>query len=239
MKPNGCIGISDAKDGFTRMELIASVAALLLCGVVVLPLLANTGSRSEQVSCLNSLRQIGIAFQSWGSDHEDRRPWYVPVNEGGTHSHPLRDNIFIQFTPLSNYLSAACLMDPAELSRTKRRAHNWSQEPGGLQNFFNNSVSYMIGPDTFISETHVILAADRNPRFTGTGSCASGGGLVVSNLDFPYAGAWVEGNHGTAGNVLMNDGRVEFTDSRRLREIMWEIMRSTPDAGGSEHMLLP
>lgn len=219
------------------MELIASVAALLLGGVVVLPLLANTGSRSEQVSCLNNLRQIGIAFQSWGSDHEDRRPWYVPMNEGGTHSHPFRNSIFIQFTPLSNYLSAPCLMDTGELTATKRRADNWSAQPGGLQNagFQNNSVSYMIGPDTFISETHVILVGDRNAWFSGTNVCGSGGGLNVSALNRPYNGGWVDGNHGTAGNILMNDGRVEFTDSRHLRQI---VQFENPNAG-SEHMLIP
>jgi hypothetical protein len=237
MKPNGFVGIPSGKDAFSRVELIACVAALLLGGVVVLPLLANTSSRSGQVGCLNNLRQIGIAFQGWGSDHEDRRPWYVPLNEGGTHSHPLRNNIFIQFAPLSNYLSAACLMDPAELSRTKRRAHNWSQEPGGLQSpgFLNNSVSYMIGPDTFISETHVILAADRNAAVESGGFCASGGTLVVSYLPRPYAGGWLDGNHGAAGNVLMNDGRVEFTDSRRL----WQILQSENLDVGSEHMLMP
>jgi hypothetical protein len=231
------MGIRSAKDAFTRMELIASVAALLLCGAVVLPLLANTGLRSEQVSCLNNLRQIGITFQAWGSDHGDRRPWYVPLNEGGTHSHPFRNSVYIQFTPLSNYLSAPCLMDPAELTATKRRADNWTAQPGGLQNpgFANNSVSYMIGPDTFTWETHVILAADRNPWFNGTGSCGSGGGLQVFAMDRPYSGRWLDGNHGPAGNILMNDGRVEFTDSRRLRQI---VQFENPD-GGSEHMLTP
>jgi hypothetical protein len=158
MRPNAFSGPANTKyllstsRGFTRAELLSSVAALFLGTAVVLPLLANNGSHSEQVSCLNNLRQIGIAFQGWGTDHEDRRPWYVPLNEGGTHSHPLRNSIFIQFTPLSNYLAAPCLMDPSEQSATKRRADNWSGQPGGLQNpgFANNSISYMIGPDTFI-----------------------------------------------------------------------------------------
>jgi prepilin-type processing-associated H-X9-DG protein len=242
MRPNAFTGLEGTKRhfcssrAFTRNDLAAGVAVLFLGATVVLPLLANTGSRAEQAGCLNNLRQIGIAFQGWGTDHQDRRPWDVPLNDGGTHSHLLRDSVFIHYTPLSNYLSAACLMDPAEITAIKRRAENWSSEAGGLQSggFANNAVSYMIGPDTFVSETHVILAADRNVTFYERQFCGSGGGIQVIALNHPYT-RWTDGNHGAAGNVLMNDGHVEFTTSRRLSE----ILRTANLNGGVEHLLSP
>jgi hypothetical protein len=46
---------------------------------------------------------------------------------------------------------------------------------------------------------------------------------------------WTNGNHGSFGNVLLNDGRVEYTSTQRLFEILFRV----DDASGSEHILAP
>ena len=231
------------RSAFTRAELITLLAALFLCAAVLLPSLASTGTRSEQVSCLNNLRQIGIAFQAWGNEHDDRRPWFVqadvPRNEGGTRGHPLVNDVFIHFSALSNYMSPALLSDPGETVRNKRVAHDWSWSPaGGFMNgaFRNNALSYMLGVHTTISEAANILTADRNVYFNGVGGCSYGFNQVLSVDLFPAAyRGWTNGNHGAFGNVLLNDGRVEFTSSARLFNILYRA----DDFTGSEHFLAP
>src|SRR5687767_1453027 len=145
--------------GFTRAELLLSIAAFFLGTAVVLPLLANNGSRSEQVGCMNNLRQIGIAFQAWGNEHDDQRPWFVPAdlagNDGGTRSHPAMNTAWIHFTALSNYISPTLLSDPGEIGRNKRVARTWSFSSG--DGFFNggfrdNALSYMLGLHALVSE---------------------------------------------------------------------------------------
>ena len=54
---------------FTRIELIASVAAVALLGCTTLPLLAATRGGSERAGCFNNLRQLGIALLSYADDN--------------------------------------------------------------------------------------------------------------------------------------------------------------------------
>src|SRR5438477_4094612 len=86
--------------GFSRLELLAVLATLVLLATAAFPLLANTRTRSEQVSCLGNLRQIGHAVHLWGNDHGDRTPWFTQVAEGGTREYgtgnPLRNNPYFQ-----------------------------------------------------------------------------------------------------------------------------------------------
>jgi len=56
---------------FTRLDLAMVLAALGLLSGIAWPVLAGNKQRSEQVSCLGNLRQIGRAVQLWGSDHDD------------------------------------------------------------------------------------------------------------------------------------------------------------------------
>src|SRR6185369_12726615 len=174
----------------------------------------------NQTSCLNNLRQIGIGFQAWGTDHGDRRPWQVPMQEGGSISHPLRNNAFLHYTFLSNHISPQVLVDPTETGRPKRVAINWSSSQGGFLNpvFANNALSYMFCTDTFGPTD--ILSSDRNVQFAGSGGCSAGGGLAVQRLAIRvnFRG-WTNGPHGVVGNVLLNDGHVEYATQDRLKAI--------------------
>ena len=67
------VGIASTSrpNAFTRAELLVVVAVFALLALIVLPALANNRPRSHRVMCANNLRQIGLAMQLWGSDHND------------------------------------------------------------------------------------------------------------------------------------------------------------------------
>jgi type II secretory pathway pseudopilin PulG len=227
-------------DAFTRLELIAVLTTIGVLALTLLPLLGNTSGRSDQISCLNNLRQIGIAFQAWGNDHDDRRPAFVPMNEGGGAAHPLRDNAYFHFMFLSNYLSSPTLLiDPAEATRTKRVASTWDFSPnGGFLNpaFRNNALSYLLGCHTTRSETRDVLSGDRNLQFGGLAGCSYGFSQVwFLNVAPQSFRGWTNGPHGTAGNLLINDGHVEFTSQDRLQAVLTHI----EDFSVSDHFLSP
>jgi hypothetical protein len=249
MRPYASIGLAGAnschsnRSAFTRAELIATIGAIFLCALILFPSLASTGPRSEQVGCLNNLRQIGIAFQAWGNEHDDQRPWMVMANvaqnQGGTRGHPLMNNAWIHFTALSNYISPALLSDPGEIGRNKRVAQTWSfSASDGVFNgsFRDNALSYMLGVHTTVPELMNILTADRNVSFDGVSGCSYGFAQVLRlNYSPTSFRGWTNGNHGTFGNVLLNDGRVEFSSSLRLHA----ILRRVDDGGFDEHFLAP
>jgi hypothetical protein len=249
MRPYAFIGLAGAnirhsnRSAFTRAELIATLGAIFICAVILLPSLASNGYRSEQVGCMNNLRQIGIAFQAWGNEHDDQRPWFVMTNiaqnQGGTREHPLMNNAWIHFTALSNFMSPTLLSDPGEMGRNKRVAQTWSFSPGDgffNGNFRDNALSYMLGVHATVAESMGILTADRNVSFDGVSGCAYGFSQVLNLINSPSAfRGWTNGNHGTLGNVLLNDGRVEFTSSARLQAILGPVA----DVGAAEHFLVP
>jgi hypothetical protein len=223
---------------FTRLELAAVITSLLLLLAIVVPLTASSSFRSNQTGCLNNLRQIGIAFQAWGNDYEDRRPWFVLTNEGGSARHPFRANAFLHYTFLSNHISPSILIDPAEMSPAKRVAVNWSASQGGFLNpgFANNALSYMLSLHTSPAEANNILVGDRHLQFDGAASCPVGGRTAVQRL---AAGTlfrgWTNGLHGVAGNLLLNDGHVEYASQERLKVIL-----SRPDDGfAGDHIVTP
>src|SRR6476661_5082188 len=37
-----------------------------------------------RISCVNNLRQVGLAFRIWANDHGDKFPWQVAAKDGGT-----------------------------------------------------------------------------------------------------------------------------------------------------------
>jgi hypothetical protein len=241
MRPQASIGLESAKtcrsnrSAFTRAELIATLGAIFLCAAVLLPSFADTGLSAEQVSCLNNLRQIGVAFQAWGNDYGDRRPWMV-FQEGNT----LLGNAVSQFMALSNHMSPALLSDPGERVQSKRVAQNWSGSPSGgflHLNFQDNALSYILGTHATVAEAGNILVADRNVFFNGFGSCIYGftPAFNVDRVPPSSFRGWTNGNHGSFGNVLLNDGRVEYTSSQRLYNVLFRVN----DGSAPAHFLAP
>jgi hypothetical protein len=44
----------------------------------------QTNARSQPIRCVNNLKQISLAFEIWSQDHENRLPFMVSTNAGGT-----------------------------------------------------------------------------------------------------------------------------------------------------------
>jgi hypothetical protein len=229
---------------FTRLELIGCVAAVMLLIIVVLPALANSGARSDRVTCLNNLRQIGVAYSHFGLEEAlGRPPWRLPMALGGNSDHPLKNNLYIQLALLSNSLSSpSVLKDPADRRPLARVARYWdNRAEGGLHhpNFRNRAVSYPINLDADFRLPQAVLSADRHflaaPNATG---CSSG--LSPAAELRPWTTGWTNDVHGLVGNVVSYDGSVAEVDSAGLRSA---FTRSPLDIAGSGmgaiHLLAP
>jgi hypothetical protein len=130
--------------GYVSILMIPIMAAMLL------PALAKAKGRAQSINCANNMKQVGLAFRVWALDHEDKFPFAVSTNQGGSLelASPTKDgdgfdrNPAVHFALLAQELSQPrLLVCPADPS--KQAAPDFSHLQAG-------NVSYRLRSDSTI-----------------------------------------------------------------------------------------
>ena len=212
---------SQARHGFTLLELLTAVAVIMILAALLLPALQSGYGKAKRVACGGNLKQIGVALHAWAHDHNDLFPMQVSTNQQGTLEVAQQTRLnrdvsftFRHFQAVSNELSVAkVLVCPADRKRTNANSF------ASLQ---NENVSYWINPDARFGRSDSPVAGDRNMRTTGSSAWTF---LQLSASDGIEFTAEL---HGYRGNILFGDAHIDDLDNRRLRTA---IVASTNTSG--------
>lgn len=119
--------------------------------------LDDAQAHASSIICVNNLKQIGLSFQIWALDHEDKYPFNVPLASGGTlelcsrGEDGFEKNPAPHFMVMSNELySARILTCPGDTTR---------MAASGFLNLTPTNVSYRVvsGSNCTPSRTNQIL----------------------------------------------------------------------------------
>ena len=181
---------------FTRIELLVTIACVVLVAAILLPVLAKSKARSSRIGCENNLKQIGLAFRTFAIDNNDHYPMRESITNGGTMELVASGLVFPHFRVMSNELSTPkILVCPNDENRTYVTSFK--------SVLADTNLSYFVNVDAVEGNGSSLLCGDRNlPTKAPPGSrfvCLSSTSVI----------GWTRELHRKRGNLCFADGSVQ------------------------------
>ncbi len=94
--------IPRVRRAFTLVELLVVIAIIAILAAILFPVFARARENARRTSCLASAKQIGLAYQMYATDYDDRT---VRIHTGG--SCPCWPDLLFPYTK-SNQIFSGC-----------------------------------------------------------------------------------------------------------------------------------
>lgn len=201
--------------GFTRIELLSIVGALVIFGslaiAVILPALSVGHKRPHWPRCISNLKQLALAERMFMNEHDDVPSWMLSTNQGGSREYRESRDVWRHFQVLSNEVSIPKILH-CRADKERQPARDWVT-------LRNGNVSYFINLNAHWSTNHEINSAtmlfgDRLIDFQK--------GHQETNFLFTadQRMAWKPQIHSRQGSIAFADGSVQGFTTKELQNLI-------------------
>jgi len=215
--------------GLTLIELLVIIAIFAVISGMMFPGYfaghRKAKGKAQRISCINNLRQVGLAFRFWSDDHDGKFPMELSATNSGAMEAIALGNLVTVFEVMSNELNTPkILFCPSEyltpdstriqasaFGRTSRTINGYTSTP------FNGSsnITYFVGMDAKTNLPSAFLSGDDNFLVN---DLATKSGILSLTTNNPVA--WSKARHEKQGNAGLADGSVQGFSSSALRNAL-------------------
>src|SRR5437016_14611000 len=96
MVMNSCGSTRQAR-AFTLIELFVIIVILGLFFAILVPALAASKRKAQRIKCTNNLKQMGLAFRLFSTDHGDKYPDTISTNKSGAREYLWQSNFTARY----------------------------------------------------------------------------------------------------------------------------------------------
>ena len=211
-----------SNSGFTRVELIVVVVISII--LAVMSSACSHDSKNRRIACSNNLKQVGIATRIYATDNQDRFPWQVPAQEGGSAEYiavSKAAEYWKHFQALSRELSnPGVVRCPSDRNRNQARTFGETEFGGPTGNL---SMSYFIGKGSDEAKPNNILSGDRNIEYGDYNNDDDNEGThqkFGKKFTAKKNPMWTESLHENQGDILLSDSSCQQASSPKLAAYM-------------------